>query len=176
MVHNRQSERCNSALSISVNTVLVNKVVNDTSVKPQKTLNYSSVTTPSLVKQSHNDTVSTRNRFQVLYDLHADNEGVSLQNELQNKSNSVTVSPRNTFISTKVRKMCNLTKINKGREQKSDTKNSVAKVSTTVQYPNNTHGFTASDKTDDDFLVNPCQHEFIGSTSEPMNCHTALKT
>ena len=121
MVHNRQSKRSNSALSISVNNGLVNKVVNDTSVKPQKTLNRLSVTTPSsFVNQSYNDTVSTHNRFQVLYDLHTDKEEVCSQNELR-KDNSVTVSPRNTLISTKVGEMCNLTRITKGREQKSDT-------------------------------------------------------
>ena len=60
-------------------------------------------------KHSHNDTVSTHNRFQALENLHTDDIEVLLQNTFPSDTsvNSVTSSPSSTYVSTKVAKLRN---------------------------------------------------------------------
>ena len=69
-------------------------------------------------KQSHNDTVSTHNRFQPLENLHTDDTAVLLQDTFPNDTyvKLVSSSPSNTYVSTKVAKVCN--SLNKNYKQK----------------------------------------------------------
>ena len=110
LVKDCQSNRCKPRLSTSVNTGLVNKVVYDTSVKPQKSFDCQSVTTPQLPVKHHTDILSTHNRYQVLYDLHTDDNEISVNKDCKNHDEFTVFSPRDVAGPKKVRKKCNYAK------------------------------------------------------------------
>ena len=110
-VQNCQPNRCKPKLSTLVNTGFVNKVVYDASVNPQQSLDRQSVTTPHLpVKQSHTDILSTHNRYHILYDLHTDQNELSVNSDCQNDGKFISFSPRDTAGPKKVRTKCLSTK------------------------------------------------------------------
>ena len=168
MVENKQIKKYNSKGNISINRGLVNKVDNDITTKPQQSVYRPSVNrTLYSAKQSLNDTVSTHNRFQVLENLHTDGIEVLLQNELQNHSNanSVTFSPDNSYVPTKVQKICSPTK--KGHKQKwpSSKQTYSSEVTTVVSDTNEKHGLTARDT---DFLMDTYTHGPLVSQLDPV--------
>ena len=110
-------------------TFPVNKVAN-TIVTKSKQLNHRPCVNG--VKHSHNDTVSTRNRFQVLENLNADDIEVPLRSTFPSDTsfNSITSSPSRTNASTKVGKACK--KFEKNHKNHSSTGESNTGEATTV--------------------------------------------
>ena len=119
LVEKQRTKKCNSKVHILVNRGPINKVVHATVTKSKHLGHQPS---ENGAKYSHNDTVSTHNRFQALENLHTDDIEVLLQSTSPSDIfiNSATLSPSSTYVSTKAVQVGN--SINKNHKNSSSSK------------------------------------------------------
>ena len=139
-------------------------MVNATVSKPKQLGHRPSV---NGAKYSHNDTVSTHNRFQVP-NLHTDDIEVLFQNTFPSDTsvNSVSSSPSSTHVSTKVGKVCNVMRKNYRNFSSSDDPHSGEVIIAVSDVGKEENSAIVPNK-DVNALTNTDHHVFAGSHLDP---------